>query len=70
MAYLISILAALIPLTVLIFKILLFKEVSKNFYFLLLSNIIFSIATTSFIFYFDIQFDCMPDNWFCAECAV
>ncbi len=55
MAYLISILVALIPLTILTFKILLFKEVSKNFYFLLLSNIIFSISTTSFIFYFNDQ---------------
>ncbi len=64
MAYLISILIALIPLTFLIFKILLFKEVSKNFYFLLLSNIIFSIATTSFIFYFNDQIISLISSFF------
>lgn len=64
MAYLISILIALIHLTFLIFKILLFKEVSKNFYFLVLSNIIFSIATTSFIFYFNDQIISLISSFF------
>ncbi len=64
MAYLISILVALIPLTILTFKILLFKEVSKNFYFLLLSNIIFSISTTSFIFYFNDQIVSLISSFF------